>query len=175
MSTIAISPSRIRQPAIHHRPAARRAGSGVTVRLTRRGRVVLFLVALTAVLVVGFFWGAGSVATQERGTSPATEVVMVAPGETLWDIASRLTPAGDDVRDTMYDIKRLNALSSSGARRGPADPGARRVAPHRSAAGRFDPGPAATTEYAKGKTRGGPHIRRPAPRACGLSGESGLS
>ncbi len=38
---------------------------------------------------------------------------MVAPGETLWDIASRLTPAGDDVRDTMYDIKRLNASSSS--------------------------------------------------------------
>jgi antitoxin (DNA-binding transcriptional repressor) of toxin-antitoxin stability system len=114
MSTIAISPSRLHgNRTIHHRPAARRAGSGATVRLTRRGRLVLLLVALTAVLVAGFFLGAGSVATQERGTSPATEVVMVAPGETLWDIASRLTPAGDDVRDTMFDIRRLNALTSS--------------------------------------------------------------
>jgi LysM domain len=114
MSTIALHPDRLAPSRIHHsRPAARRAGRGASVRLTRRGRLVLVVVALTAVLVAGFFLGAGSVATQERGTSPATEVVMVAPGETLWDIASRITPSGDDVRDTMYDIKRLNALSSS--------------------------------------------------------------
>ena len=95
-------------------PAVRRAGRGeAAVRLTRRGRVVLVLVALTAVLVAGFFLGAGSVATQERGASPATEIVVVGPGDTLWDIASRRTPAGDDVRDTMYDIKRLNALATS--------------------------------------------------------------
>ena len=92
MSTIAISPG----PQLnHHSP--RRAPCGQQrprCRLTRRGRLVLVLVALTAVLVAGFFLGAGSVATQERGTSPATEIVMVAPGETLWDIASRLTPSG---------------------------------------------------------------------------------
>jgi len=114
MSTIALQPPRVAASRTsHHRPAARRASGAATVRLTRRGRLVLVLIALTAVLVAGFFWGAGSVATQERGTSPATEIVMVAPGETLWEIASRLTPSGDDVRDTMYDIKRLNALSSS--------------------------------------------------------------
>ena len=96
MSTIALHPDRIdhRAASTAARPAARRAGSGATVRLTRRGRLVLVLVALTAVLVAGIFLGAGSVATQERGTSPATEIVMVAPGETLWDIASRLTPSG---------------------------------------------------------------------------------
>lgn len=111
MSTIVLHPSDL--AAGRPRPVVRRAGPQGQVRLTRRGRVVLVLVALFTVLAVGVFWGAGSVATQERGSSPATEVVMVAPGETLWDIASRLTPAGDDVRDTMYDIKRLNALSSS--------------------------------------------------------------
>ena len=111
MSAIAIQPS----SSTYRSPSAvRRAdqASGA-VRLTRRGRVVLFLVALTTVLVVGFFLGAGSVATGERGTSPATEIVMVQPGETLWDIASAITPVGDDVRETMYDIKRLNALASS--------------------------------------------------------------
>jgi Tfp pilus assembly protein FimV len=112
MSTIALHPVS-GSTTIPARPAARRAGSQAQVRLTRRGRVVLFLVALITVLVVGFFLGAGSVATGERGTSPDTEIVMVQPGETLWDIASRITPAGDDVRETMFDIKRLNAMTTS--------------------------------------------------------------
>lgn len=84
-----------------------------SVRLTRRGRLVVFLAGLLMVLVVGFFLGAGSVASQDRGRSAPTEVVQVVPGETLWDIASRLTVTGDDVREVMYDIKRLNALESS--------------------------------------------------------------
>ena len=114
MSTLVIQPSAIQPSSVLSPSAARRADQVTgTVRLTRRGRLVLFLVALATVLVVGFFLGAGSVATGERGTSPATEIVMVQPGETLWDIASRITPAGDDVRETMFDIKRLNALASS--------------------------------------------------------------
>jgi len=118
MSTIAITPSRTTyRPRSTDRPAARReAVRGAVqggVRLTRRGRLVLVAAALTAMLVAGFFLGAGSVATQERGTGPATEVVQVAPGETLWDIAARMTPDGGDVRATMFDIKRLNALADS--------------------------------------------------------------
>ena len=115
MSTIAVSPVRsFDRPVRSVRTArpARPVARG-QVRLTRRGRLVVFLVALTAALVAGVVLGAGSVATQERGTSAPTTIVRVAPGETLWDIASRITPSGDDVRDTMYDIKRLNALASS--------------------------------------------------------------
>jgi len=106
MSTMVISPVR----TFDHRPAR---PAPPVVRLTRRGRLVVILVGLLMVLVVGFFLGAGSVATQERGEAAPTEVVQVAPGETLWDIAGRLTATGDDVRDVMYDIKRLNALQSS--------------------------------------------------------------
>ena len=115
MSTIAVSPVRsFDRPVRSVRTArpARPVARG-QVRLTRRGRLVVFLVALTAALVAGVVLGAGSVATQERGMSAPTTIVHVAPGETLWDIASRITPSGDDVRDTMYDIKRLNALASS--------------------------------------------------------------
>ena len=122
MSTMVISPVRLIGGRPVRRPVAARptstvvdspAGAGV-VRLTRRGRLVVFLTGLLLVLVVGFFLGAGSVATQDRGQAVPTEVVQVAPGETLWDIASRLTATGDDVRGVIYDIKRLNALDSSG-------------------------------------------------------------
>ena len=112
MSTLVISPVRTFDERPLRRPTARAAARG-RVRLTRRGRLAVFLVALAAVLMAGVFLGAGSVATQERGESVPSSVVMVAPGETLWDIASRRTPTGDDVRNVMYDIKRLNALGSS--------------------------------------------------------------
>ncbi len=100
------------------RPSARRSAATAStprrgVRLTRRGRAVILLVALCAVLAVGFFFGAGSVASQRAGTPEATTIVQVESGQTLWSIASELTPEGDDVRETMFHIKRLNALDSS--------------------------------------------------------------
>ena len=101
MSTMALSPV----------AATRRPGS---LRLTRRGRLVVFVASLLLVLLVGVVLGASSVATQDRGEAAPTQVVQVAPGETLWEIASRLTATGGDVRDVMYDIRRLNALESSG-------------------------------------------------------------
>lgn len=82
-----------------------------TVRLTRRGRVVVVLFALMAVLAVGIVVAAGSVATDKGGTPEPTAVVQVGPGDTLWEIAS--VAAGDgDVRDMMDRIEKLNALDS---------------------------------------------------------------
>jgi len=81
------------------------------VRLTRRGRVVVVLLALMAVLAVGLVVASGSVATGEAGTPEPTAVVMVGPGDTLWDIAS--VAAGDgDVESMMERIEKLNALDS---------------------------------------------------------------
>ena len=41
------------------------------VRLTRRGRLVVLLGALALVLLLGIFWGAGSVATERpSGRAP---------------------------------------------------------------------------------------------------------
>ncbi len=81
-----------------------------SVRLTRRGRLTILALGLIAVLLVGVFLGSGSVATEQPAP---TTVVQVAPGETMWDIASPLTPAGEDVRGVIFDIKRLNGLESS--------------------------------------------------------------
>ncbi|GAA4376516.1 LysM peptidoglycan-binding domain-containing protein [Nocardioides caricicola] len=82
-----------------------------TVRLTRRGRLVVFLVALVAVLAVGIVLAQGSVASGEKGTPAPTRVVMVGAGETLWDIAADIAEDGD-VRGMVHEIEELNALES---------------------------------------------------------------
>jgi LysM repeat protein len=89
-------------------PAAR-PGS---VRLTRRGRVVVFLVAFVAVLALGIALGTQSFAGETPGTPEPTRVVMVGSGETLWAIAAEA--AGDgDVRAMVDRIEELNALDSA--------------------------------------------------------------
>jgi Tfp pilus assembly protein FimV len=103
MSTLSIAPAFA--PMTVRRPAPS------SVRLTRRGRLVVFLTALAFVLMAGFFLGAGAFGTDEAGTAPATEIVMVGSGDTLWGIASDIS-TDRDVRDVMSEIERLNALDS---------------------------------------------------------------
>jgi len=81
-----------------------------SVRLTRRGRLVIVAVALLVAFAVGVFvTAASSVATQEP---QATEIVQVGAGDTLWDIAADLAQPGE-VRAMMEQIEKLNALDSS--------------------------------------------------------------
>ena len=82
------------------------------VRLTRRGRLVVFLGALAIVMLLGVVWGSGSVATERAGTPEPTDVVTVMPGDTLYDLAADATPAGGDVAAMVERIQRLNALDS---------------------------------------------------------------
>lgn len=88
-------------------PAPRRS----TVRLTRRGRLVVFVLALTAVLAVGVFLASGSVATGEKGEPVPTRTVMVGSGDTLWAIAAEIADDGD-VRSMVNEIEELNHLES---------------------------------------------------------------
>jgi hypothetical protein len=78
------------------------------VRLTRRGRFVIFTLAVVAVLAIGLVLASGSVATDER---EPTQVVQVSPGDTLWAIASDLADDGG-VRAMIDRSERLNALES---------------------------------------------------------------
>jgi len=99
MSTMTISPTSIRT-----RP---------TVRLTRRGRAVVFAASLLLVLGIALIvLGGTSVASGEAGTPEPTTTVMVGPGETLWDIAAEIAPDGH-TRAMMNRIERLNTLDSS--------------------------------------------------------------
>ena len=83
-----------------------------SVRLTRRGRLVVFLGTLAIVLMLGIVWGSGSVATERAGTPEPTDVVTVLPGDTLYDLAADATPADGDVAAMVERIQRLNALDS---------------------------------------------------------------
>lgn len=83
------------------------------LRLTRRGRVVVFAAwLLAALLTVLLLTGGASVATEEAGVPASTQVVMVHDGDTLWAIAAAVTSESGDVRETMTRIERLNALES---------------------------------------------------------------
>jgi len=69
------------------------------------------MAALALVLLAGFFFGSVAVGTHEAGQAPATGIVMVQPGQSLWSIAPDPTDGGD-VRTTMREIERLNALDT---------------------------------------------------------------
>jgi nucleoid-associated protein YgaU len=82
------------------------------VRLTRRGRLTVFLASLVAVLALGIALGAGSMASEEPGTPTPTRTVVVGPGDTLWGIAGELAADGE-VRAMVDRIERLNALDTA--------------------------------------------------------------
>lgn len=83
-----------------------------SVRLTRRGRLVVFVASLVVLLCIGIALGAGSMASEKAGTPEPTRVVMVGTGDTLWGIAAGLADDGD-VRAMVDRIERLNSLDSA--------------------------------------------------------------
>jgi hypothetical protein len=90
--------------------------SSVPLRLTRRGRLALFALCVTVAAMVGIAVP-GTVVADEPGALTTTRTVVVVPGDTLWDIARRVAPANDP-RTTIYEIRRLNGLSSADIRVG---------------------------------------------------------
>ena len=94
-------------------------------KLTRRGRLVSrFAVVLSLLVLIasGYSAFAGASAEGERSREHL-EVVIVAPGETLWSIARTV---GGDTDETVARILELNALSSPNL-----DAGARLIIPTR--------------------------------------------
>ncbi len=83
-----------------------------TVRLTRRGRLVVLGLGLAATLGLGLY--AASVSTANDHPEQ-TRVVTVQPGQTLWDISSRAaaTAGSGDVRSMMSHLEAINHLDSS--------------------------------------------------------------
>lgn len=83
------------------------------VRLTRRGRLLLLLVALAVALAVVMAMSAPAASSGETH-SVAGQTVVVASGETLWDIASRVAP-DEDPRIVIAQIVELNSLQDAGS------------------------------------------------------------
>ena len=87
-----------------------------SVRLTRRGRLVLrlgvvILALLLALVLALVLTRPASAGAQRHAVQARYRVVL--PGETLWSIAGEIAP-GADRRDVVAEIVELNALSGSG-------------------------------------------------------------
>ncbi|MFT4258114.1 LysM peptidoglycan-binding domain-containing protein [Microbacterium sp.] len=85
------------------------------LRLTARGRRLLLAAAsvpVAAAIAFGILSGGSALASNDGGASATFETVTVAPGESLWSIASSIAP-DEDPRVVISEIRALNALSAS--------------------------------------------------------------
>ena len=96
--------------------APRRVTTRTRLRITRRGRGVVALLAAApivvavAVLVIN---GGAALGSDDTGRPVQSfEHVTVLPGDTLWSIARDVAPA-EDPRDVVDAISSLNRLTSS--------------------------------------------------------------
>lgn len=89
-----------------------RVGADTPLRLTRRGRVVVFVLALG--LGLGGMLGNQVASAGAPAPGVPVETHTVRAGETLWDIAAGLAAPGQDVRDVVDDLVDLNDLPGSG-------------------------------------------------------------
>jgi hypothetical protein len=86
------------------------------LRLTRRGRVVLVLLAML-LLAPMVTWGATAVASSP-GEPTEVRVHAVQPGETLWGFAQEIARPGEDVRHAVGRLQDLNEMSTGTLRVG---------------------------------------------------------
>lgn len=106
-------PGGVRQAAMR---GAVRGGVSPRMRLTRRGRIVFaslfaFIVA-AGVWGVVFFASTAATASSVSGPLDGFEYTVVAPGQTLWQLAQELDP-GADPRDLIHEIVSLNQLAGA--------------------------------------------------------------
>jgi len=70
-------------------------------------------VVLSALIVGAAIVGPQAFATDESAGPVQLDTYTVGYGDTLWSIAADLTPEGRDVRDTMADIQKVNAMAGT--------------------------------------------------------------
>lgn len=75
-----------------------------------RVRWALLAAASAALLGAGYAREAAGSPLVTGAVPAAADLVTVAPGDTLWDIASRRYP-GTDTRQKVFEIEQLNGLS----------------------------------------------------------------
>ena len=86
------------------------------LRLTRRGRVLLAVVALMLACAGVVATGAAQAGAPHRGVEVTRHVVQ--PGETLWALAGSVASPREDLRDVVAEIEKLNNLDGAGLRAG---------------------------------------------------------
>lgn len=94
-----------------------------SVRLTRRGRLVLTTAFLVVALGLMVALGGFATASLEGGTPPPVRIVEVQEGDTLYGIAGAISEPGE-IREAVHAISELNDLDG-----GTLEPGQRLAVP----------------------------------------------
>src|SRR5918995_1110356 len=85
-----------------------------TVRLTRRGRVVVFAFALVVIALIGAKVAFAVENGADKSPASSAHTMVVGDGDTLWDISSKAVAGTDSsIREMEQRIKELNSLESS--------------------------------------------------------------
>ena len=87
------------------------------IKLTVRGRRLVALLALLP--IVAAFILIGTRSAQAETAMPATAIIKIEAGQTLWDVAVAIAP-NEDPRATIWTIKALNGLATSEVQAGQA-------------------------------------------------------
>lgn len=82
------------------------------IRLTRRGRRVVAILALIPVMIAFLLIGMKVAQASDSSTNPTTQTVVVKPGQSLWDVANA-TGMDRDIRETIWMIQQLNGMKTS--------------------------------------------------------------
>jgi nucleoid-associated protein YgaU len=112
MSTVTASTRRLERASPRLSASARTPPA--TVRLTRRGQLVLAMLFVVVAMTVLALVGPRSAAVPGDAKLEPVRTVQVQPGQTLWDIARQVAP-DQDPRAVVDAIVDLNALSDPGA------------------------------------------------------------
>jgi len=83
-----------------------------TLRITRRGRVVLAALFAIPVAAVSLLVTSPGALAESTASSNNFDYVTVVSGDTLWAIAEMIDPTGDP-RDMVAELMTLNQLTSA--------------------------------------------------------------
>ena len=83
-----------------------------SLRITRRGRVVLGLALALPVMALSVFLAASGALAESDAASDDFEYMTVLSGDTLWSIATMISPH-EDPRDVVAKIISLNQLETA--------------------------------------------------------------
>ena len=82
------------------------------IRLTRRGRRVVALLAIIPIALTFLLMGMRGAVATDGTVQSETQSVVVKPGQSLWDVAVAISP-NTDPRETIWLIQQLNTMETS--------------------------------------------------------------
>ena len=82
------------------------------IRLTRRGRRVVALLAIILIALTFLLIGMRGAVATDGTVQSETQSVVVKPGQSLWDVAVAISP-NTDPRETIWLIQQLNTMETS--------------------------------------------------------------